>query len=124
MESLPDARRRHQILAFHIDRMRANRLIAPDVNPEELVARTRNFCEAELEYLITTAQRIAMGRLIVIGNQVEVDPALMITENDFFHALEHDIEPVSHMHSYMHMDKSCVLSFTRQRSYCYLAIMH
>lgn len=45
------------------------------------------------------AQATAMNRLIKAANKVEVDPEaihkLLVTNDDFQHALQHDIKPVN-----------------------------
>ena len=79
--------------------MRVYKKIAPDVDLKELATLTKNFSGAELGGLVRASQSTAMNRLIKASNKAEVDPSamekLMMCRSDFFHALEHDIKPVS-----------------------------
>lgn len=127
---LPNETGRGQILKIHTARMRDNKKIASDVdlqvidlcdhidtiystvNWQELAVLTKNFSGAEIEGLVRAAQSTALNRLIKASNKVEVDPEagekLMVNREDFLHALETDIKPVSWMIklkvSYLHLE--------------------
>ena len=66
MSGLPDEHGRLQILDIHIEKIRDNKKLAPDVHMEELAANTKNFSGAELEGLIRAATSTAMNRLIKV----------------------------------------------------------
>lgn len=95
--SLPNEAGRDQILNIHLRRMREYKKVAPDVDTKELAGMTKNFSGAELEGLVRAAQSTAMNRLIKATTKVEVDPGamekLMVSRDDFLHALEFDIKP-------------------------------
>ncbi|CAG9761013.1 unnamed protein product [Ceutorhynchus assimilis] len=95
--SLPDEEGRVQILNIHTARMRSYKKISSDVDLMKLASQTKNFSGAELEGLVRAAQSTAMNRLIKAASKVEVDPEamekLLVTNDDFMHALEHDIKP-------------------------------
>uniref|UniRef100_A0A915MDW3 Vesicle-fusing ATPase n=2 Tax=Meloidogyne incognita group TaxID=654580 RepID=A0A915MDW3_MELJA len=95
--SLPDENGRVQILKIHTARMREYNKLDPSVNIAELAHKTKNFSGAELEGLVRAAQSSAMNRLVKAGGKVQVDEdaveKLMITSDDFEHALEHDVKP-------------------------------
>ncbi|KAJ6738169.1 VESICULAR-FUSION PROTEIN NSF [Salix koriyanagi] len=50
--SLPDENGRLQILQIHTNKMKENSFLAPDVNLQELAARTKNYSGAELEGVV------------------------------------------------------------------------
>ncbi len=65
--NLPDEVGRIQILNIHTEKMRQYGKLAPDVNIEELAAKSKNFSGAEIEGLVRAAQSSAMNRLIKVG---------------------------------------------------------
>ncbi|KAJ6216948.1 hypothetical protein RDWZM_008105 [Blomia tropicalis] len=95
--SLPNEHGRIQILNIHTTKMKKYKKMAPDVNINELATMTKNFSGAEIEGLVRAAQSTAMNRLVKATNKVELDPQafekLLVTRNDFMHALENDIKP-------------------------------
>lgn len=121
---LPDEKGRLQILSIHCSKMYSHKKIATDVDLnvrwsgseyasrcgtwswfscfilwQELSLLTKNFSGAEIEGLVRAAQSTAMNRLIKASNKVEVDPQalekLLVQREDFLHALDNDIKPVS-----------------------------
>ncbi|EFX63976.1 hypothetical protein DAPPUDRAFT_118650 [Daphnia pulex] len=98
---LPSETGRFQICIIHTAHMRDNKMLAADVNLQELAVWTKNFSGAEIEGLVRAAQSTALSRFIKVNasNKVEVDPEtgekLMVERRDFLHALENDIKPVT-----------------------------
>ncbi|XP_069490263.1 vesicle-fusing ATPase isoform X2 [Ambystoma mexicanum] len=94
---LPDERGRVQILHIHTVKMRDHKLLAPEVDINELAQETKNFSGAELEGLVRAAQSTAMNRHIKASAKVEVDTekaeSLQVTRGDFITSLENDIKP-------------------------------
>ncbi|KAJ7377865.1 hypothetical protein OS493_025759 [Desmophyllum pertusum] len=94
---LPDEEGRVQILEIHTAKMREHKLLAPDVDLADLAIQTKNFTGAEIEGLVRAAQSTAMNRFIQLKNNFEIDPEaaekIIIRQEDFRHALEHDIKP-------------------------------
>ncbi|CAI4225732.1 unnamed protein product [Auanema sp. JU1783] len=95
--SLPDEHGRVQIFKIHTARMREYNKLDSNVDLLDLSKRTKNFSGAEIEGLVRAAQSSAMNRLVRAGGKVQLDPnaieKLMITVEDFDHALEHDVKP-------------------------------
>ncbi|GKV52523.1 hypothetical protein SLEP1_g59101, partial [Rubroshorea leprosula] len=60
--SLPDENGRLQILQIHTNKMKENSFLAPDVNLQELAARTKNYSGAELEGVVKSAVSFALNR--------------------------------------------------------------
>ncbi|RYP35609.1 hypothetical protein DL767_003721 [Monosporascus sp. MG133] len=88
--SLPDERGRFEILNIHTSKMKANGLLDPDVNLEELAGLTKNFSGAELNGLVKAAASFAFSRHTEVGQlaAVKQDVANMkLNRSDFMHAL-------------------------------------
>ena len=94
---LPNEEGRMEILNIHTSKMVSNKLLATDVNLQEIAHITKNFSGAELEGLVRTAQSTAMNRQIEIKESVRLKSnalyELIVTKDDFAHALEHDVRP-------------------------------
>ncbi|KAI6651677.1 Vesicle-fusing ATPase-like [Oopsacas minuta] len=94
---LPNEEGRMEILNIHSSKMISNKLLASDVDLQEIAHITKNFSGAELEGLIRTAQSTAMNRQIEIKDSVRLRTQalseLIVTKEDFAHALEYDIRP-------------------------------
>lgn len=94
---LPDEKGRVQILTIHTIKMRQHKLLASDVDIQELAVETKNFSGAELEGLVRAAQSTAMNRHIKASSTVEVDTEtaekLQVSRNDFITSLNNDIKP-------------------------------
>ena len=94
---LPDEEGRMEILNIHTCKMVSNKLLSSDVDLPEIAHITKNFSGAELEGLVRTAQATAMNRQIEIKENVRLKSNaltdLIVTKDDFAHALEHDVRP-------------------------------
>ncbi|XP_042253429.1 vesicle-fusing ATPase-like [Thunnus maccoyii] len=94
---LPDEKGRIQILNIHTAQMRQYKLLANDVDIQELAVETKNFSGAELEGLVRAAQSTAMNRHIKASNTVEVNTEtaekLQVSRHDFMASLNNDIKP-------------------------------
>lgn len=94
---LPDEHGRIQILNIHTAKMRQHKLLASDVDIQELAIETKNFSGAELEGLVRAAQSTAMNRHIKASSTVEVDTQtaemLQVSRMDFMGSLNNDIKP-------------------------------
>lgn len=64
--SLPDEEGRLQILKIHTSKMAESKKLAPDVNLQELAAKTKNFSGAEIEGLCRAAAFTAMYQLVKV----------------------------------------------------------
>ncbi|XP_067431733.1 vesicle-fusing ATPase-like [Thunnus thynnus] len=94
---LPDEKGRIQILNIHTAQMRQYKLLANDVDIQELAVETKNYSGAELEGLVRAAQSTAMNRHIKASNTVEVNTEtaekLQVSRHDFMASLNNDIKP-------------------------------
>ncbi|XAR68334.1 Vesicle-fusing ATPase [Bertholletia excelsa] len=87
--SLPDENGRLQILQIHTNKMKENSFLAPDVNLQELAARTKNYSGAELEGVVKSAVSYALNRQLSMDDLTKpVDEEnIKVTMNDFLNAL-------------------------------------
>lgn len=93
--SLPDEHGRVQILKIHTAKMREQGKLDPDVDINELAAKTKNFSGAEISGLVRSATSFAMNRYVKVGTMAGVaENAEDITVNreDFEHAFD-DVHP-------------------------------
>ncbi|KAE8708881.1 Vesicle-fusing ATPase [Hibiscus syriacus] len=92
--SLPDENGRFQILQIHTNKMKENSFLAPDVNLQELAARTKNYSGAELEGVVKSAVSFALNRQVSMDDLTKpVDEEnIKVTMEDFLNAL-HEIVP-------------------------------
>lgn len=92
--SLPDENGRLQILQIHTSKMKESSFIAPDVNLEELAARTKNYSGAELEGVVKSAVSYALNRQLDMDDLSKpVDEEnIKVTMGDFLNAL-HEVVP-------------------------------
>ncbi|XP_021902227.1 vesicle-fusing ATPase [Carica papaya] len=87
--SLPDETGRLQILQIHTNKMKESSFLAPDVNLQELAARTKNYSGAELEGVVKSAVSFALNRQLSMDDLTKpVDEEnIKVTMNDFLNAL-------------------------------------
>ncbi|MBA0569380.1 hypothetical protein Golob_006815, partial [Gossypium lobatum] len=87
--SLPDENGRLQILQIHTNKMKENSFLAPDVNLQELAARTKNYSGAELEGVVKSAVSFALNRQVSMDDLTKpVDEEnIKVTMDDFLSAL-------------------------------------
>ncbi|EPS64806.1 n-ethylmaleimide sensitive fusion protein, partial [Genlisea aurea] len=87
--NLPDENGRLQILQIHTNKMKENSFLSPDVNLEELAARTKNFSGAELEGVVKSAVSFALNRQLSMDDLTKpVDEEnIKVTMDDFRNAV-------------------------------------
>ncbi|XP_024967041.1 vesicle-fusing ATPase-like [Cynara cardunculus var. scolymus] len=92
--SLPDENGRLQILQIHTNKMKENSFLAPDVNLQELAARTKNYSGAELEGVVKSAVSYALNRQLSLDDLTKPvdEESIKVTMDDFVNAL-HEVIP-------------------------------
>ncbi|KAK9906958.1 hypothetical protein M0R45_002573 [Rubus argutus] len=82
--SLPDENGRIQILQIHTNKMKESSFLAPDVNLQELAARTKNYSGAELEGVVKSAWMKRVLRLLwlIFYELHEIVPAFGASTDD------------------------------------------
>ncbi|KAK7848034.1 vesicle-fusing atpase, partial [Quercus suber] len=92
--SLPDENGRLQILQIHTNKMKESSFLAPDVNLQELAARTKNYSGAELEGVVKSAVSYALNRQLSLDDLTKPvdEESIKVTMDDFLNAL-HEIIP-------------------------------
>ena len=93
--SLPDAEGRHQILQIHTKEMRENKLLASDVDMEELSRLTKNYTGAELRDVVKSANSFALNSkhdLMDFNKELDFSDLAQVTMADFINALE-EVKP-------------------------------
>ncbi|KAL8205497.1 hypothetical protein R6Q57_009048 [Mikania cordata] len=92
--SLPDENGRFQILQIHTSKMKENSFLAPDINLQELAARTKNYSGAELEGVVKSAVSYALNRQLSLDDLTKSidEESIKVTMDDFLNAL-HEVTP-------------------------------
>ncbi|XP_057506832.1 vesicle-fusing ATPase-like [Actinidia eriantha] len=92
--SLPDENGRFQILQIHTNKMKESSFLAPDVNLQELAARTKNYSGAELEGVVKSAVSYALNRQLSMDDLTKpVDEEnIKVTMEDFLNA-QNEVRP-------------------------------
>ncbi|CAL0331396.1 unnamed protein product [Lupinus luteus] len=92
--NLPDENGRLQILQIHTNKMKENSFLAPDVNLQELAARTKNYSGAELEGVVKSAVSYALNRQLSLEDLTKPveEENIKVTMDDFLNAL-HEVIP-------------------------------
>ncbi|XP_071907411.1 vesicle-fusing ATPase [Coffea arabica] len=88
--SLPDENGRLQILQIHTNKMKESSFLAPDVNLQELAARTKNYSGAELEGVVKSAVSFALNRQLSLDDLTKPvdEESIKVTMDDFLVALQ------------------------------------
>ncbi|GAB2277951.1 hypothetical protein Dimus_012650 [Dionaea muscipula] len=88
--SLPDEAGRLQILEIHTNKMKENSFLGPDVNLQELAARTKNYSGAELEGLVKSAVSFALNRQLSMDDLTKPvdEDNIKVAMEDFLNALQ------------------------------------
>lgn len=88
--SLPDEVGRLQILQIHTNKMKENSFLAPDVDLQEIAARTKNYSGAELEGVVKSAVSYALNRQLSMDDLTKPvdEESIKVTMQDFLNALQ------------------------------------
>jgi len=89
--NLPDQKGRLQILKIHTQKMRTNKILASDVDLDELSTLTKNFSGAEIAGLIKDATSFAFNRHVKVGslaNYKDDISEMKVMRQDFMMALD------------------------------------
>jgi len=89
--SLPDEQGRYQILGIHTSKMRANKVMDPNVDLYKLASLTKNFSGAEINGLIKSATSFAFNRHVKVGTMAGISDDvenLKVNMQDFMSALD------------------------------------
>lgn len=88
--SLPDENGRLQILQIHTNKMKESSFLSPDVNLQELAARTKNYSGAELEGVVKSAVSYALNRQLSMDDLTKPvdEESIRVTMDDFLNALQ------------------------------------
>ncbi|KAI3786589.1 hypothetical protein L1987_40374 [Smallanthus sonchifolius] len=92
--NLRDENSRFQILQIHTNKMKENSFLAPDINLQELAARTKNYSGAELEGVVKSAVSYALNRQLSLDDLTKTidEESIKVTMDDFLNAL-HEVVP-------------------------------
>ncbi|GLT51402.1 hypothetical protein SLA2020_248150 [Shorea laevis] len=87
---LPDENGRSQILQIHTNKMKENSFLAPDVDYQQLAARTKNCSGAGLEGVVKSAVSFALNRQLSMDDLTKPvdEESIKVTMNDFLNALQ------------------------------------
>ncbi|CAL4974090.1 unnamed protein product [Urochloa decumbens] len=88
--NLPDENGRFQILQIHTNKMKESSFLSPDVNLQELAARTKNCSGAELEGVVKSAVSYALNRQISMDDLTKPldEESIKVTMDDFVNGLQ------------------------------------
>ncbi|XP_038689343.1 vesicle-fusing ATPase [Tripterygium wilfordii] len=88
--SLPDENGRLQILQIHTNKMKENSFLAPDVNLQEIAARTKNYSGAELEGVVKSAVSYALNSQLSMDNLTKPidEESIKVTMDGFLTAIQ------------------------------------
>lgn len=88
--SLPDESGRLQIIQIHTNKMKENSFLSPDVNLQEIAARTKNYSGAELEGVVKSAVSYALNRQLNMEDLTKPvdEESIKVTMEDFLNAVQ------------------------------------